>query len=79
MSTTAPTDSGNLDIKEQIVRIDRMIAESRKFSAEQNKLAEEASKLKRDRFFIPLLAASALGGVIVTGLNLWLRYTGVLH
>ncbi len=32
-----------------VTRIERQQAETRKFAAEQNKLAEEASKIRRDR------------------------------
>jgi hypothetical protein len=52
----------NLDFHEQVVRIDRMIAESRKFAAEQNKLAEEADKFRRERWWLPVVALS--GGVL---------------
>lgn len=43
------TDTVELDLKEQIARIDRMQEETRKFTAEQHKLSVEALKLSRDR------------------------------
>jgi predicted nucleic acid-binding Zn-ribbon protein len=42
----SPSD---FDLREQIVRIDRAIAETRKLMAEQDKLAEEALKLRREQ------------------------------
>jgi hypothetical protein len=55
-----------LDVREQIVRIDRSIDEAAKLRAEQGKLIAEG----RDRWLAPLvlaasLAASLLGGVLV--------------
>ena len=38
-------DAAQLDIQEQITRIDRAIAETAKYAAEQRKLASEAAKL----------------------------------
>ena len=61
MSTTAENP---LDIREQIVRIDRAIAETRKFVSERDKLAEEAAKSSRDRWLAPVLAiVSVIGGL----------------
>jgi hypothetical protein len=57
----------NFDLREQMVRIDRAIAESRKFAAEQNKLAEEAQKLHHERrWLVPLalLGNGALAAII---------------
>jgi hypothetical protein len=64
-----------LDIREQINRIDRSIAETeklqaetRKFTAEQQKLISESRKLDRDRWLAPALAiVSAIGGLFGTG------------
>lgn len=62
----------DIDLREQIVRIDRAIAESeklreesRKFIAEQHKLAAEAAKLDRERWLAPALAiAAVIGGLL---------------
>ena len=61
-----------LDLRDEIARIDRNRAESdklrqetEKFVAEQRKLISESRKLDRDRWLAPLvLGASLLGGVI---------------
>ena len=54
-----------LDIREQLVRIDRAIAETRKFQA-------EVDKIKRDRFLAPLAviiaALAAVGSTVGTAL-----------
>ena len=56
------SDTADLDIKEQITRINRSIEETRKFVAEQRKLMEEAGKLtaeaakmNRERKLAPLV------------------------
>jgi len=61
----------DLDLREQIARIDRALAETHKFQAETNKLQEEAQKLleegrkyRRDRWLAPwTLGVAILGGV----------------
>jgi hypothetical protein len=54
-----------LDLREQIVRIDRAIAETGKFQAEQRKFIAEAQKLDRDRWLAPALAiAAVIGGLL---------------
>ena len=61
MSTTKENP---LDIREQLVRIDRAIAETRKFVSERDELAEEAAKISRDRWLAPVLAiVSVIGGL----------------
>ena len=59
MSVT--TDIPQLDLREQIVRIDRAIAETQKFQA-------EAGKFNRDRWLAPVVAiasvTAAVGGII---------------
>ncbi|MCB8879515.1 hypothetical protein ACELLULO517_04665 [Acidisoma cellulosilytica] len=65
MSETAPEH--DLDIREQIVRIDRALAESRKFQAEQQKLIAEAAKYERERSLAPLVIAASLGAGIIAG------------
>ena len=61
-----------LDIREQIVRIDRAIAKTQKFQA-------EANKLKADRWIAPFLAGGtfivAVGG-LVTGVLSLLKLSG---
>lgn len=71
-----PTDeySDTLDIREQIARIDRAIAETgklqaetTKFAAEQQKLTSESQKLNRERWLSPVLATAAvIGGLLGT-------------
>ena len=50
-----------LDIREQIIRIDRAIAETQKFQSESDKLRAEERKLRRDTVIAPWVAA--VGGV----------------
>ena len=59
-----------LNLREQIVRIDRAITETHKFQA-------EAAKLHRDRFFAPVLTAAAVSGAVATILPTVLRAWGV--
>ena len=59
------SDVTDLNLREQIERIDRMREESDKFRAEQRKLMAEAAKLDRDRVMAPWLAAAAvIGGLL---------------
>jgi hypothetical protein len=51
-----------LDLREQIARIDRAQEETRKFVSEQHKLDAEANKLQRDRAFLPWTVAATLLG-----------------
>ena len=51
-----------LDLREQLARIDRAQEETRKFVAEQHKLDAEAMKLQRDRSFLPWTVAATLLG-----------------
>jgi hypothetical protein len=55
-----------IHIQAIVARIDRDIAESRKFAAEQTKLSAEARKLDRDRWLTPSLAIAGLLGGIAT-------------
>lgn len=59
MSEATHTD---LDIREQVERIDRLREEARKFAVEQHKLAAEALKLERDRAIIPWQIMATLLG-----------------
>jgi len=62
-----------LDLRDEIARIDRNRAEAEKFAAEQRKLIAEARKLDRDRWLAPfVLLASLAGGLIASVLaHLW--------
>ena len=75
----AATDFPSLDIREQIVRIDRAIAETGKLSAETRKLEAEGRKLGRDARLSSIVVAvtfvSAVGG-LVTGILSLLRASG---
>ena len=70
MSDIAADYTDRLNLREQIVRIDRAIAETHKFQA-------EAAKLNRDRFLAPLLAAGAMAGVVGAVIPLILRSWGI--
>jgi hypothetical protein len=69
--------TGQIDIRAELVRIDRdraetqkLQAETNKFVAEQRKLMAEGTKLMVDKYLAPLvLVASLLGGTIVAVLN----------
>lgn len=66
----------DLYIREQIARIANLQEEARKFAAAQHKLAEEAVKIRRDRWLAPaLLVVSALGAI--SGLSSVLHVAGV--
>ena len=75
MSVTA-ADHADLDVREQIVRIDRAIAETEKFQAETRKLVSESLKTRRDRFLAPIalviagisVVASTVGPVVARAL-----------
>lgn len=58
----------DLDLREQIVRIDRALAESEKFQAEQRKLIAEAAKFERERRPAPVVIAASLGAGLIAGL-----------
>ena len=66
------SDLPQLDLREQIVRIDRAIVETQKSQA-------EAAKLKADRWIAPLLAGGtfiAATGGLITGVLALLRHAG---
>jgi hypothetical protein len=59
--TTADT-SADINLREQIARIDGLIAETAKFTAEQHKLIAEASKFRTERWLLPIVVvAGGLG------------------
>jgi len=66
MSANPTTDDiPALNLREQVIRIDRALAESQKFQAEREKLLAEAQKLNRDRWLAPMLAVAAvIGGLL---------------
>jgi len=55
------------DLTEQLARIERWLAESDKFRAEQRKLIAEAAKHDRDRWLAPVLALVTVIGAVVSG------------
>ena len=67
------SEDHGLDLREQIARIDRAIAESDKFRAEINKLTEEALKYKREPWLAVVVALAALIGAAIGSLPNWLR------
>jgi hypothetical protein len=59
------SDATDLNLREQIERIDRMHEEGIKFVAEQRKLIAEAAKLERERVIAPWMASAAvIGGLL---------------
>ena len=66
----------SLDLREQIVRIDRAIAETQKFQEEATKLRAEGAKYNRDRSLASWLGlAGAIGGIIAL-VTFFLRLSG---
>lgn len=73
MSTTT-ADVAPDSVQVARAEYDRTLAETRKFSAEQNKLAAEAAKLSLDRFTGPIvIVLGSLGSGLVVALlaHLW--------
>ncbi|MBV8092321.1 MAG: hypothetical protein JO110_03625 [Acetobacteraceae bacterium] len=80
------SDTADLNIREQIARIDKTLAESdklreetRKFAAEQHKLAAEAQKLRLDRWLAPALTFVAVIGGVLGVASFIARVTGWAH
>ncbi len=72
---------GAFGFREQLARIDRALAETEKFRAEQRKLTREATKLERDRRLSPwLVVVGVLGSIggIIAGVSAVLRLLGRL-
>ena len=71
MSATA-ADHVDLDVREQIIRIDRAITETEKFQAETRKLVSDSLKARRGRLLAPIalviaglsVVASTVGPVV---------------
>jgi len=56
---------GGFDLREQLVRIDRAIAETQKLQEEAFKFAAETRKLSREYVLAPFVAGAAvLGGLL---------------
>lgn len=84
------SDTLELNLREQVTRIDRSIEETRKFTAEQHKLQAEQQKLlaeqqkllaetmkfHRERWLVVVALLGAVGGVIA-GAATVLRFFGV--
>lgn len=62
-------DRHTIEIREQITRIDRAIAESDKFVAETRKLMAEASKLDKERWWFPWLQAVTTIAAVIAALG----------
>ena len=58
----------SLDLRAELARIDRDRAETAKFAAEQNKLAEEAAKFRREPWLLLSVALAALVGTLIGSL-----------
>jgi hypothetical protein len=71
MSSTHPE---SLDIREQIIRIDRAIAETHKLQAETNKFSAEAAKLRWDRWIAPVAAVATVIIATATALGVYLKH-----
>jgi Synaptobrevin len=77
MSTS--TTPASLDLQEQIVRIDRAIAETHKLQNESDKFAAEARKMRREYWLAPILAiVTVIGGLVgfISGAITLLRMSG---
>ena len=51
------------DLQEQVTRIDKAIAETAKYAAEQRKLEAEARNFDRNRWYVPLVAILGNGAL----------------
>ena len=66
--------SPELDLREQITRIDRAIAESSKFQAEQRKLISESLKFDRERWWLPWSQLITMIAAIVAAVGVIFRH-----
>lgn len=74
MGGTLHTD---LDIREQLARIDRAQAETRKFVEEGLKLAAETRKLTWDAKLLPWFQVATMSGAVATAaVALWKAFHG---
>lgn len=76
MSDATADIADRLNLREQIVRIDRAIDEAAKFRSERAKLDAEAAKFHRDRFLAPALALAATLGAIAAVAPALIRAVG---
>ena len=84
---TGITEPDQINMKEQVARIQRMLDESDKFRAEQRKLIAESEKLSaeerklyaeglkfsRDRWLAPVIAISTIIAAVASVANLLMR------
>ena len=80
MSTNAPSNEPILDIRGQVIRIDRAFAEGQRFQAEQRKLIAEAARYEREeRSWSTGIAF--VGGItgLVGGLLMILKALNFIH
>ncbi len=65
-----------LNLREQLARIDQLMAETQKFQREANKLRAEERKFDRERILAPSLAIIGILGGLVAVATLILHATG---
>ncbi|MBV9290034.1 MAG: hypothetical protein JO288_19855 [Hyphomicrobiales bacterium] len=71
---TDSTSTTGLDLREQIIRIDRSIAETEKLQAETRKYVSETRRIDRERWWFPFLqrvtlaVSTAAGGGLVAAI-----------
>lgn len=73
------SNRGTLDLREQVVRIDRAIAETHKLQNESDTSAAEARKMARDCKLSPYLVAFAAltaVGALLGSISFFLRLSG---
>jgi hypothetical protein len=77
------SDAQQLDIREQIALIDRVIEETRKFTAQQHKLqaeqlklAAEERKFDRERWLVVAAMIGAIGGILAGVTSAAIRWLG---
>jgi hypothetical protein len=58
-----------IDLREQVIRIDRMLAESDKFVAEQRMLMAESQKFDKERWWFPWLQVVTAIAAIVAAIG----------
>lgn len=76
MSTTVNDYTERLNLAEQVARIERGQAETRKFVAEQAKLQAEAENLRVVRYVTPVAAVVGASAALVAAAPVLLRWFG---
>jgi hypothetical protein len=69
----------DIDLREQLIRIDLAIAETHKFQQESDKFAAEARKMARDYRLSPILVVGAVAtgiGSLLGAITFVLRLSG---